>query len=140
MIAVDTNLIIHVLVKSQKEHRRAYEWITRNSSPLCTTHVNVAEVLRLLTHPKVFPFPLNLKEAVDVFNNFYEAFGIKVLEEPEEWWSELNHLLQVNPSLKGNEIFDAQIALCLRYHGVKEFATFDADFLKYPFLKIIKIP
>ena len=139
MIALDTNFIIHFLVKSQKEHLRASQWIFRNESPLCTTDVNLAEVLRLLTHPRVFPSPLGIEEAVDLLHQFCGEFEIKILEEPEQWWLELKELFKLNPTLKGNEVFDAQIAICLRYHGVKELVTLDTDFSKYPFLKIIKI-
>jgi len=33
----------------------------------------------------------------------------------------------------------ARIALCLRYHGIREICTLDADFSKYPFLKVVAI-
>lgn len=139
MIGIDTNILIHFLVKSQKEHPRAKNWFAKNKDPLATTATNIAEGLRLLTHPRVFPSPLTLAEAVDLIHEFIEKFGITILEESESWWLDLKELLKALPSLRGNEIFDARIALALRHNGIKEFCTLDADFAKYSFLKVIPI-
>lgn len=139
MIAVDTNILIHLLVRSQVEHPRAAAWFAKNEEPLALTGVNIAEALRLLTHPRVFPDPLSLDAAVDLINNFLEVSGAAVLEDAVDWWDELKGLTELVPGLRGNEIFDAQIALCLRYHGVKKILTLDADFSKYEFLKIVRI-
>lgn len=139
MIAIDTNILIAALVKSQGEHERVRRWLDGVSAPLTTTQTNIAESLRLLTHPRVFPRPLALKMAVAVIGNFFSAQNILVLEESATWWQELPELLVEYPGLKGNEIFDARIALCLRHNGVREICTFDADFAKYPFLKIVRV-
>lgn len=139
MIALDTNILISLLVQSQPEHSRAREWVLAVSEPLATTSTNLAELFRLLTHPRVFPSPLSLSKAIDLVQEFIEQFEVKILDESEDWWLKLKELLKWIPSLSGNEIFDARIALCLRAHGVKEICTLDADFAKYPFLKIVKI-
>lgn len=139
MIAIDTNMLIHLLVKSQKEHSQVIKWFKGNREALVLTHINVAEFLRLLTHPRVFPSPLLLDAAVDLLEEFFQSTGARVLEEAENWWLGLKDLVKEIPNLKGNEVFDAQIALCLRHHGVKKILTMDSDFLKYPFLKVIKL-
>ncbi|MBI4373824.1 MAG: PIN domain-containing protein [Deltaproteobacteria bacterium] len=139
MIALDTNILIPLLVRSQPDHTQTKQWILAVSEPLATTPTNLAESLRLLTHPRVFPSPLSLAKAIDLVQEFVEQFDIKILEEPDDWWLQLKELLKSIPSLSGNEVFDARIALCLRSHGVREICTLDADFAKYPFLKIIKV-
>lgn len=139
MIALDTNIILHILVKSQKEHGKAAAWISKTREPFATTGTNIAEVLRLLTHPRVFPKPLSLDQAIDLFQYFQHQFDIRILEESEHWWQELKELLEEIPDLRGNEVFDARIAICLRYHGIRDLCTLDGDFLKYPFLNMIKI-
>jgi len=139
MIALDTNVIVHLLVKSQKEHADASRWFSAVREPLATTATNIAEILRLLTHPQVFPSPLFLTQAIDLVSNFLEQFQVSLLEESETWWMDLKELANRIPTLKGNEVFDARIALCLQYNGVKEICTLDADFSKYPFLKILPI-
>ncbi|MBI2339407.1 MAG: PIN domain-containing protein [Deltaproteobacteria bacterium] len=139
MIALDTNVIIHLLVRSQAEHPRAKAWFGQNDEPLATTSTNVGEVLRLLSHPRVFLAPLTLAKAVDLLKSFVEDREISVLDEAEAWWSDLGELARELPTVAGNEVFDARIALCLRHHGVRHICTLDDDFLKYPFLKQVKI-
>lgn len=137
MIGLDTNVIIHCLVASQREHPSIRAWFDKNEEPLGTTTTNIAEVLRLLTHPRVFPRPLSIGAAVDLIQDFLAAYQVEVLEEAETWWLDLKKLKI--PSLRGNEIFDARIALCLRYHGIKTLFTLDTDFSKYPFLKVLTL-
>ncbi|MBI2347001.1 MAG: PIN domain-containing protein [Deltaproteobacteria bacterium] len=139
MIGLDTNILIDMLVASQPDHTRAAQWLTEATDRLATTHVNVGEILRLLTHPRVFPTPIALAPAVTLLQTFVEEFNVWIMEESATWWQELPDLLPVVPGLKGNEVFDARIALCLRHNGVKEWCTKDTDFAKYPFLKIVSL-
>lgn len=140
MIGLDTNILIDLLARSQPDHARVVTWAMACRDRLATTPVNVGEVLRLLTHPRVFAKPLPLANAVALFKHFIEEFDVWLLEEPPTWWEVLPELLPAIPGLKGNEIFDARIAICLRHNGVKEICTKDADFAKYPFLTIVPIP
>ena len=133
MIALDTNVIVDLVVESQPHYSQAKEWLKVQERPVATTHICLGETLRLLTHPRIFPHPLLLSAAVELVGGFLRHFEIVVLPEKEEWWPDLKDL----PSVRGNEIFDARIALCLKYNGVKELATYDSDFKKYSFLKII---
>lgn len=139
MIAIDTNIVIYYLVRSQPEHARARRWFESTTGPLVTTGTHIAEILRLLTHPRVFPTPLALAPAVALVQQWMEAFQVRILEENPEWWQELPELLDAIPGLAGNELFDARIALSLRYNGIKEYCTLDANFSKYPFLQIVPI-
>lgn len=138
VIALDTNIILHCLVTSQSHHREAKKWIEGENEALGTTHTNLAETLRLITHDRVFPRPLALSAAIELLRDFINDFSIRLLEESPEWWQELKEIFKIIPHLKGNEIFDARIALCLRYNGVQKICTFDSDFLKYPFLKVMR--
>lgn len=138
MIALDTNVILHCVVSSHSRHKEAKAWIENEKTPLCTTHTNLAETLRLLTHDKVFPKPLKLAPAIDLVSDFVDGFEIRLLDESPDWWLELKEVLKTIPHLKGNEIFDARIALCLRYNGVQKICTFDSDFRKYAFLKVMQ--
>lgn len=139
MIALDTNILVYLLVSSQPEHFRAKAWLAQNEDALVITHTNVGEVLRLLTHPRVFSHPLDLRKAIRLLKQFIENFSVVILSDDDEWWQSLSSLIETNPGIRGNEIFDARIALCLRYHGVQRICTLDSDFVKYRFLKVIKI-
>ena len=139
MIALDTNFIVALLVNSHANHKSVLKWFNQQSDTFATTHINVGEVLRLLSHPKVFAKPLKLSVAVALVNTFIEDFGLELLVESEDWLSDLGELCTSISSLKGSEVFDARIALCLQHHGVSKLATFDRDFAKYSFLKVFSL-
>lgn len=139
MTALDTNVLVGLLVASSSNHEEATNGVRKLSDTLCTTPTNIGEILRLLTHPKVFEKPLKISKAVQALAELIEEFSIRVLDEDVDWWRELPGIEQEIPGLKGNEIFDARIAICLKQHGVKRIFTWDADFKKYSFLSAISL-
>lgn len=134
MIVLDTNILIDLLVSSQEGHKQAWVMFESMDDPPATTHVNIAETLRLLTHFKIFKKPLKMDAAIDLIESFLDAYQVSVLQNSEGWWKELRDI--GIDDLRGNDIFDAQIALCLKYNGVRKIWTKDSDFRKYPFLKV----
>ncbi|OGQ82830.1 MAG: hypothetical protein A2289_01520 [Deltaproteobacteria bacterium RIFOXYA12_FULL_58_15] len=133
-IALDTNVLVHLLVSSSRDHARSAAWLDAASGPFATTQTNVAEFLRLVTHPRVFEQPLSLGEAVALLARFIDEFDVGVLHESDLWW---RALVELSLPLRGNDIFDARIALCLRHHGVGSICTFDAGFAKFDFLDLV---
>ena len=133
-IALDTNVLVHLLVASSREHARSAAWIDAASGPFATTHTNVAEFLRLVTHPRVFERPLSMGEAVSLLSRFIDEFDVALLHESDLWW---RALVELSLPLRGNDIFDARIALCLRHHGVGSICSFDAGFAKFDFLDLV---
>lgn len=139
MIAIDTNVLIDLLVSSQTGHKAAMQGLKGHSDHLATTSINVGETLRLLTHPRVFPRPLALKTAVHHVATFLDDHQVSVLNPEDHWWKSLGELAAKDlPDLRGNEIFDAQIALCLKHNGIKKIWTLDSDFRKYRFLEVVQ--
>ena len=139
MTALDTNVLVGLLVSTSTNHEAATKGIRNLSDTLCTTPTNIGEILRLLTHPKVFEKPLKITKAVQALADLFEEFNIRILDEEVDWWRELPEIEQEIPGLKGNEVFDARIAICLKQHGVKRIFTWDADFKKYSFLSAISL-
>lgn len=137
MIALDTNILIPLFVNSDPRHEEMLSWLANQQEALAITHTNIGEVLRLLTHPRIFKKPLSLKKAIELVQSFIEVRKVAVLQESESWWIELKDLLEDLPGVRGNEVFDARIALCLQYNGVRKFYTFDVDFRKYEFLELV---
>lgn len=137
MIALDTNFLVYLLVSSHPDHIRAKSWFDANKDDLATTNINISECLRLLTHPRVFPKPMTLNAAIDLFLTFKNDFRVFVLNEKQEWLDDLKDLSKALPSIRGNEVFNAKIAQILLYNGVKKMCTLDADFRKYDFLEVI---
>lgn len=139
MTAIDTNILIDLLVADAKDHKNTTEGMSQLHDSYCTTQTNMGECLRLLTHPRVFPHPLSATAASLALQELFEHYQIRILEEAEDWWKAIPEMEKIIPGLRGNEIFDARIALCLRSHNVKRIYTRDADFRKYPFLKPIRL-
>lgn len=137
MTAIDTNVLIGIMVSSSTFHAEMMDGLKNLDDELCTTPTNIGEVLRLLTHSKVFSSPLKLEKAIDALSLLIEAYDIRILDEDTNWWKELGEITKQIPGLKGNEVFDARIALCLRQHKVKRIWTRDADFKKYSFLQVM---
>ena len=139
MTAIDTNILIDLIVASMPTHASTTEGMRHLHDEICTTPTNVGECLRLLTHPKLFPKPLSAKAAVSALEELFDYYQIRVLDEDTAWWKDIPEMEIEIPGLKGNEIFDARIALCLRSHKVKRIYTRDADFKKYSFLQVIQL-
>ncbi|MGE0528929.1 MAG: hypothetical protein AB7G93_18060 [Bdellovibrionales bacterium] len=72
-------------------------------------------------------------------SNLLESYDIRILDEDVSWWKSLGEMEKSIPGLKGSEIFDARIAICLKQHNVKRIYTLDSDFKKYPFLQPIRL-
>lgn len=137
MIALDTNVLVSLLVERSQHHENSTRWLSTVHQPLATTETNVVEWLRIVTHPRIFPDPTTLRPALALFRDFCESYGLRVLRDQEQWWDALPSLAMPEEWVRGNDVFDARVALCLRYHGVREIATRDADFTKYSFLRIV---
>jgi hypothetical protein len=139
MTALDTNILVGLMVSSSSLHEEALAGLENLSDDLCITPTNVGETLRLLTHPKVFSSPVKIGKAIAALSDLLESYKIRVLDEDIDWWRSLNEIEKLIPGLKSNEIFDARIAICLKQHGVKRIFTLDSDFKKYPFLQPIRL-
>ena len=137
MTGLDTNILIDLLISDMPSHKVTTETIKTQNDHFCTTPTNIGECLRILTHPRIFPNPLKVTQAARALRELLEYYQIEILEEDTHWWKELPEIEEEIPALRGNEIIDARIALCLRAHNVKKIRTRDADFKKYPFLKAL---
>lgn len=136
--ALDTNIIIDLMVSGYAEHDRAIRGLENLNDSLFTTHINVAECLRLLTHPKVFSKPLKIDAAVKYLASFFSNNNLTVLNHSDRWWLDIPQIASQDiPGLAGNDVFDTQIALCLRYNGIKRIWTRDSGFKRFGFLHVI---
>lgn len=137
MIALDTNVLVAIMVETSAFHKEAMSALDNLQDDFCTTPTNTGEVLRILTHPKVFSAPLRITKAISALADLIECYNIRLLEEDVNWWQSLTEIERQIPGLKGNEVFDARIAICLKRNNVRKIYTRDSDFKKYSFLKVI---
>lgn len=80
MTAIDTNVLIGIMVSSFTYHAEMMDGLNNLDDELCTTPTNIGEVLRLLTHSKIFSSPLKLEKAIDALSLLIEAFDIRILD------------------------------------------------------------
>jgi hypothetical protein len=75
------------------------------------------------THPKALSSPSKTEKATIVLADLLECYNILIPDEDSNWWKELGKIAQEISGLKGSEVFDAPIAICLRHHKVKRIFT-----------------
>ncbi len=141
MICLDTNFLVAALVSTAADHSRAVSWLKANVDRLSTTSVNVGETLRLMTHPRVFPRPATLAAATATLLGFLETFEVEILELAPDWLEALAGLLATHPglrTLRGNDVFDASIALTMRDHDVQSLLSQDEGFDRFPFVRRVR--
>ncbi len=92
--------------------------------------------LRIATHPAIFSAPLTPDEARGNIESLLALPHVRTLGEDEEYWDTYTALSRTLP-LRGNAVPDAHLAALLRTHGVRTLYTSDADFRRFPFLRVI---
>jgi len=147
MICLDTNIIYHFLFETELtsiSERIVREAIiegmaipmTVYNELLYTTGAKIARVkygikgkYSFRKHIVKQGFP---KEAIDMVNGFIKDFKVTVLKDhqvPDELVKTIE-LYRLAPN-------DAQIALTCKYRSIETLATFDEDFKRIPWLKVI---
>lgn len=137
---IDTNILLYAANKDSGEHSAAVKFLTAaatSSEPWFLTEGVVYEFLRVSTHPKVFPKPLDWKEAMGFLRPFLESSSVFVLTADERHWALLDEILKCLTHPSGNLFFDIRTVVLMREHGIREIYTTDTDFLQFPEIKVI---
>ena len=137
-IGLDSNALFAALVHEAERHAAVTQWLNANHLKLVTTGTNIAEVLRLVTHPAICQKPLTLNKALATLEQLLNNYHIAVLPEAEQWWQPLAKMVSGADTLTGNQVHDARIALCFKFHGVATVCTYDGDFKTFGFKKLIQ--
>jgi len=127
MISCDTNILFVALESSRPGHAQARQFLDRhgNDPEFALCELVLLELYVLLRNPATARRPLEPGQAVDVIRRLRNNPKWDVLDYPvsagtlmEELWT-----LASEPGFARRRVFDARLALTLRYHGVTEFAT-----------------
>jgi uncharacterized protein len=138
MIAIDTNLLVYAHRSSTPEHRAAQRAIEKacNDPRGCgIATASVAEFWGVVTHAKVPRRPSTPKEACDFLTSLVEQAGLEVWAQTREFGSRLAQVA-ADLGVRGNRIFDLQIALTAFENGATEIWTHDRDFSSLPALAV----
>lgn len=129
----DVNVLVAASRPDHVHHAVASAWLAQvrlaatQGRRLDVLPMVASGFLRLVTHPKVFPDPTPLDDALGFLDALLETPGVRLASLGEEWPS-LRALCR-NRALVGNAIPDAWIAAAVKCSGL-HLATLDADFAR----------
>lgn len=137
---IDTNVLLYGANVDAAEHRVARDFLLEvghAAAPWYLTDGIVYEFLRVATHPKVFPVPLDWQQALDFLAPFLRAEHVQVLHAAEEHWTRLDEVLRTLGHPAGNLFFDVRTVVLMREHGIRRIFTTDTDFLQFDGIEVV---
>jgi len=140
MFVVDTNILVYAVDRDSPDHvpcRELLEQCRSQASPWYLTWGIVYELLRVVTHPRVFRKPLSLAEAWQFLDALFASPSLRVLLETDRHRHVVAELVKEVPDIAGNLVFDAHTAVLMRENGIRTIYTRDTDFNRFPFLDTI---
>lgn len=134
MIALDTNILVYARRRETEHHRAARALLAHlsgGSEPWALPWPCVYEFLRVVTHPRVFDPPSDLRTVLEDLSSLLDSPALELLGEGT---NHEEHLFeQVDAAgAGGNLAHDAHIAALVHEHGVRELWTTDRDFSRFP--------
>lgn len=140
MLAVDTNVLIAAAMEEAEGHAAALAWVEGlrgGSRPWFVTWAVVYELLRVITHPRVFSRPLRADQAWQFVEGLRASPSFGVLTATSRHADVLGDLLGEHPRLAGNIMHDLHTVALMREYGVREIHTADKDFLQFRELRVV---
>ena len=141
MMSCDTNIVFSALDSTSAHHAPARTFLERMSDSekfgLC--ELVLIELYGLLRNPVVSKQAYNATDAAQVVQRLRAHPRWVVFDYPGPQAQIMDRLwaLAADASFPYGRIYDARLALTLRYHGVTEFATRNIrDFQKFGFKKV----
>ena len=140
MISCDTNILFMAMNRSAKLHVRARAFLNDHlhDAEFCLCEQVLLELYVLLRNPAVSTPALTADTAADVIRIFRSNSAWRIVDVPGERRM-MDRLWRhaAEPSFARRRIFEARLALTLRYHGVSEFATRNTkDFQGFDFERV----
>jgi len=138
MTAVDSNLLVYSHREDSPWHEAADTRIAElaeGHAPWAIPWPCIHEFLAIVTHPRIYDPPTPLEKALSQVDAWMESPSLLLLSESEDYWLQLQSLIQ-SGKVCGPQVHDARIAALCSYHGVTELWTADRDFGRFPKLKV----
>lgn len=140
MKVVDANVLLYAVNADSPQHDRAHDWLDRSLSgdhTVAFPWLVLLAFLRVSTHPSIFSLPLATTEALDIVDAWLAQPGAVVIEPTTRHMHTLRGL--VGPvGMAGNLLNDAHLAALAIEHSA-ELVSFDADFTRFPGLKLDRL-
>ncbi len=124
MIAADTNIFIHALDVQSPRHQAAALFLQNQAQNrnFLICELVLIELYMALRNPAVFQSPLSAPAAVEVCKSFYNNRAWQYVDYDHAIRESLWDFAAKNGTAF-RQIIDFRLALTLRFHGVREFAT-----------------
>jgi toxin-antitoxin system PIN domain toxin len=136
---VDTNILAYAVNRDCEEHPAAAEavraWLS-GPVPWSLTWGIVYELLRVVTHPRIFPRPLTADRALQFLDPILSSDLVSVVGPTSRHEDLLRSTVRETGRPAGNLFHDLHTAVIMREHGISEIMTADTDFRKFPFLRV----
>jgi toxin-antitoxin system PIN domain toxin len=132
MKIIDVNILLYAVNPHAPEHGRIRLWweaAIDSGEPLGFAWIVIVGFLRLATHPRVFPHPLTVSEALGQIQEWLDLPAAAIVQEPEDYWPILSDLV-TTVGTAGNLTTDAHLAALAIAHRAT-LASCDADFLRF---------
>lgn len=140
MFLLDTNVLVYAANLACPEHPRCARLLQEareGSAPWYVTWGILYELLRVATHPHVFPRPMAMQQAWRFVGTMLGSPRLTVLVETDRHPEVAGQVLTDVPLVRGNLLHDAHTAILMREHGIRRIYTRDMDFHRFPFLEVI---
>lgn len=135
--AVDTNVLIYAADETSEFHapcRRLLESWRTQVAPWYLSWNVIYEFLRVTTHPHVLRTPWSAKASWRFIAAVLAAPSLALLVPTDRHAEVARAVMEGIPGLRGNLVHDAQTAILMQEHGIRQIYTRDTDFHRFPFL------
>jgi toxin-antitoxin system PIN domain toxin len=138
VVIVDANILLYAYNEDAASHAAARRWLSEQlvgKEGLALSWHIVTAFLRISTHSKIFPVPLDLDEALTVVTDWLGSPKVHILSPTQRHWQILRGVL-ISGQARGPLVMDADIAALAIEHDAT-IATADKDFSRFDGVKVI---
>jgi uncharacterized protein len=131
---IDTNILLYAVNGDAPEHDPARSFLQKAIAAPGLWYLTEGicyEFLRVSTHARVFPQPLEATEAMTFLDSLIGTDRFEVLSAGADHWRWLREVIAQTGNPAGNLFFDIRTVALMREHGVREIYTADTDFLQF---------
>jgi len=124
VLSLDTNILLYAYDSQCKEHLAALDFVRAQATnpDFAICELVLVELYVLLRNPAVVAHPLSAKDAVEVVQAYRVNRNWAVIECADGVMHEVWRLARAY-DFGRRQVFDSRLALTLRRHGVRAFAT-----------------
>jgi toxin-antitoxin system PIN domain toxin len=136
MILIDINVLVYAHRPDAVDHAKYRKWLedALDSGSICgLSDLALMSVVRIVTHPRIFPDSTPLELALGFANHLREHPGCILVSPGERHWEIFTRLCKA-VGAKGNLISDAYFAALAMESGA-EWITADRDYARFPGLR-----